>query len=379
MEIRDGVAIDPGTGVAEDHKKYDFEVLPAGTTFPVRLDLLVSAETEHPDAAEKALLKSLASALEAFSHGESAFGARRSRELGCVSAVWTAKRFDLGSEAGWVEWLLSDHQRPLNDAVERACIRAALENAAPEFLKPISLHCDARKRVVIALQLEVVHDLLVRSPGVEPDAPDVSHLHSGGAAILPGTRLAGVMRAQALRIAKLVRDDKKDAETWINRLFGPRFEGQRSPHGFQPQASRLRISEARLNASSPQRQTRVAIDRFTQGVVNTALFEEQTEVGGRAEVRLELRNPHEGELGLVLLTLKDLLDGTLPVGGASSVGRGVLRGAATVTWHEGNGSEPDCARIEPGSPPTGDAAGKIDRAIRAFHDAACAVREGDRA
>ncbi|MGE3524769.1 MAG: RAMP superfamily CRISPR-associated protein, partial [Gemmatimonadales bacterium] len=32
VEIRDGVAISPATGIAEDHKKYDYEVLPAGTT-----------------------------------------------------------------------------------------------------------------------------------------------------------------------------------------------------------------------------------------------------------------------------------------------------------------------------------------------------------
>ena len=30
-EIRDGVAIETGTGLAEDHKKFDFELLPPGT------------------------------------------------------------------------------------------------------------------------------------------------------------------------------------------------------------------------------------------------------------------------------------------------------------------------------------------------------------
>lgn len=228
---------------------------------------------------------------------------------------------------------------------------------------------------MIDLDVRVDHDILVRSPGTDPGAPDVSHLHSAGSAILPGTSLAGVMRAQALRIAKLVRADRNDADVWIDRLFGPRFEGQRPPLGMQSRASRLRISEARLDGSQSQRQTRVAIDRFTGGAVDTALFDEQTEVDGRATVRLELRNPESGEFGLVLLVLKDLLNGRLPVGGTASVGRGMLGGRATVTWYDGAGIAPRSAEIQPGAPPTGDAASRIDEEIRALHEAASLAAE----
>lgn len=372
IEIRDGVAISPTTGIAEDWKKYDYEVLPAGTTFPVRLDLLLPAPPTSRGGTqpeEKALLACLAAALDAFTHGENGFGAKRTRGLGRVSARWTARRLSLESPEGWIEWVVSDHERPFAATPEQASIHDALEAAAPEDLRPLSLPGDARKRVVIDLDLRVGHDILVRSPGRDPGAPDVSHLHSGGTAILPGTSLAGVMRTQALRIAKLVRDGTNDADAWIDRLFGPRFEGQRPSNDLEPRASRLRIGEARLEGSKPHRQTRVAIDRFTQGVVPTALFDEQTDVGGRAATRLELRNPEPGELGLVLLVLKDLLDGTLPVGGTASVGRGVLRGSATVTWYDGAGIAPRSAEIRPATLPAGDAAADIDEAIRAFHQA----------
>jgi len=377
VEIRDGVAISPATGIAEDRKKYDYEVLPAGTTFPIRLDLLLPAPITGRGGTqreEKALLECLAAALAAFTHGENGFGAKRSRGLGRVSARWTARRFSLESPEGWMEWVVSDHKRPFTATPDQACIRDALETAAPEDLRPLSLPGDARTRIVIDLDLQVGHDILVRSPGRDPVAPDVSHLQSGGTAILPGTSLAGVIRTQALRIAKLVRDGKNDdgkndAEAWIERLFGPRFEGQRPSERLSPRASRLRFSEARLDGSQPQRQTRVAIDRFTQGVVDTALFDEQTDVGGRATVRLELRNAKHGELGLVLLVLKDLLDGSLPVGGTASVGRGVLRGSATVTWYDGAGITPRSAEIQATTPPAGDAAAHIDEAIRAFHRA----------
>jgi len=85
-EVRDGVMIETATGLAADHKKFDFEVLPRGTTFGVRFDLLV------PDGAdERELLSLLCAALEGLGNGDIRVGLRRSRGLGEVSCGgWTA-------------------------------------------------------------------------------------------------------------------------------------------------------------------------------------------------------------------------------------------------------------------------------------------------
>ena len=375
VEIRDGVAISPRTGVAEERKKYDYEVLPAGTIFPVRIDLLWSppenssgeSKNGKPWEKEKELLEALAAALETFVSDSGGLGARRSRGLGRFRASWIARRFDLSTPQGWLEWALADHQRPIPDEPKHSCSLEALQQAAPEELGSLEPLPDARRKVAIDLELQPEHDLLVRSPGTKPQDPDVSHLRSGGRPVLPGTSLAGVLRAHALRIARLVRASHGDSDRWVERLFGPRFEGLRPGSGFQPHASRLRVAEAQVQDSQPWRQTRIAIDRFTQGVVQTALFDEQPEVGGTLSLRLEIRNPQPGELGLVLLVLKDLLDARLPVGGTSSVGRGFFRGTATVSWYEGNA--PSQALLEPGKPPQGKAAERVDQAIREFHEA----------
>lgn len=379
IEVRDGVAVSPATGIAEDHKKYDYEVLPAGTTFPVRLDLLLPAPPSGHGGTrprEQDLVECLAAALDAFTSGENGFGAKRSRGLGRACAVWSAKRFDLSSPMGWMQWIVSrdgpPHKSPFGLTPDQPSIQTAMQAAAPEHLGQLSIPEDARRRVVIDADLHVAHDILVRSPSTgNAGVPDASHLHSGGSAILPGTTLAGAMRTQALRIAKLVREanDWNDSELWINRLFGHRFEGQRPTNGEKPKASRLRVSEARLEGSEPQRQKRVAIDRFTQGAVDTALFDEQTAIGGRASVQLELRNPEPGELGLVLLVLKDLLEESLPVGGTISIGRGVLGGTATVTWYDGAELPARYAQIRPAMHPSGDSAADIDQAISDFHQA----------
>jgi hypothetical protein len=223
--------------------------------------------------------------------------------------------------------------------------------------------------VVLDLDLALVGEILVRSPGTSPDAPDVSHLTSGGASILPGTSLAGVLRSQALRIARLVRRSQEDGERWVDRLFGPRFEGQRPVPGCEFFASRLRVGEAVINGGQSRRQTRVAIDRFTQGVVPTALFDEKVQDGGSVQLRLELQDPRPGELGLLLLVLKDLLSGELAVGGTSAIGRGIFQGSAELTFHDGAEAAPRSASIRPGSPPTGEAAAEIEEAIRQFLEA----------
>jgi CRISPR/Cas system CSM-associated protein Csm3 (group 7 of RAMP superfamily) len=82
-------------------------------------------------------------------------------------------------------------------------------------------------------------------------------------------------------------------------------------------------------------QNRVAIDRFTGGAYETALFSEQPIFGGpdsRLTIRLRIINPKDYEIGLLLLLLKDLWTGDLALGGESSVGRGRLQGIeATLT------------------------------------------------
>lgn len=319
-EVRDGVLIESDTGIAADQKKFDFEVLPPGTTFNVRFDVLVSADHDETE-----LLSLLCASLEGLDNGDIRIGLRRSRGLGEVACQnWTAKRYALSTPEGWLAWISSDHvSEP--DVSSQWSIRDAIKSAMPEDRKRHDPP-DNRQRVIIEAEAAILGDLLIRSPNVQADGPDVMHLSSGGRPILSGTSLAGVMRAHALRIVRLIhRLSKPDAETFVARLIGPREERTKNPV-FQPSGSRLRVSERPVTNGRAQRVMRVAIDRFTQGVVPTALFDEQPNDGGTVRLRFEIRNPGNGEVGLLLLVLKDLLTGQLPVGGTSSVGRGVLIG-----------------------------------------------------
>lgn len=348
FEIRDGVAINPKTGTAEQHMKYDIEVLPAGTRFPVRLELIVEKSEQEP-----ALVARLVKSLDGLCNGEIALGMRRSRGLGSVKTdCWQAIRFDLTTQSGWLQWLTSDHENPANHFIQRFCfpldaVRHALSCAECSFQAieyDLSQIIDKRTRVIIDALLHVEGDLLIRSPGDNSAGADVIHLHSAGNPVLPGTSLSGALRAQALKIAQFVHFSMGDGVKLINNLFGPRIEKKKRDEtdSVQPRASKLRISESVLSNKDTRRQTRIAIDRFNGGVVSGALFEEQVHSGGYAKVKIELRIAADAkeettkvEIGLLLLLLKDLLSGQIPVGGAVSVGRGILKGSAIIRLEDG--------------------------------------------
>ncbi|MEI7644329.1 MAG: RAMP superfamily CRISPR-associated protein [Chloroflexales bacterium] len=323
IEIRDGVGIDPKRRVASDKIKYDLELLPVGTIFPLRFELLRS---DDDSAAEQAL----ALALQGLERGEIILGARRSRGFGrCqVKNGWRLTRYNVHEPKDLLAWLRAD----LDPPPEMPLISIS------ELLKtPAAV--DKRNAVQLTAVFELASPLLIRAEQplraadgalLEGDTqPDVIHLvNAAGQPVLPGTSLAGALRARAGRILRTFHDDVQVTKQ-LESLFGW------TPHGEQgtPCASRLLVEEACITESRTLVQSRVGIDRFTGGALDTALFHEAPCVAGRVQTTITIINPTAYDVGLLLLLLKDLWSGDLPLGGAASIGHGRLRGVeATLIW-----------------------------------------------
>jgi len=138
------------------------------------------------------------------------------------------------------------------------------------------------------------------------------------------------MRHRAERIIKTLGND--NSLGFLDNLFGIVEEDSKKAI-----ASRLVIHETIIKNVNELVQNRIAVDRFTGGAYHGALFEEQPIFGKddtQVILKLELREPKEAEIGLLLLLLKDLWTSDLPLGGESSIGRGRLQGIeATMEWH----------------------------------------------
>jgi CRISPR/Cas system CMR subunit Cmr4 (Cas7 group RAMP superfamily) len=321
--IRDGVCLKPGTGTARDKGKYDRELSLPGVVFPIRLDVVVMRSLN-----EEALLRDLADALDGLTDDSIRFGARKSRGLGrCKADLFRALRYDLTDKEGWKKY--ADSLYTLQALTGEDHITAEKALAAGWKPLPDASDDDQRKALLLQFNLDVDGTLLIRSPGVEADDPDMIHLTEDGKAVLSGTALAGALRSHVLRILNTLRDlgmlTNMNAALNLSDLFGPRPEEIES--GMAPSASRVEVMECvKIAEAASYRQSRIKIDRFTGGALDKALFEEQPSVGGTVAFTVKVKNPTDAEIGLLALASRDLAAGLVPVGGEAAVGRGILRG-----------------------------------------------------
>ena len=336
-ELRDGVKIDPATRTPAEKTKYDLELLSAGTSFPLRFELniptLVNTDGSDLPAAtqqgyERRLRTALALALDGLARGAIGLGMKKRRGFGrCEVARWRVWEFDLTERDALLDWLAfgRDGWQATTVARESAAIFDVLNADRPT-------QRDRRQRLTLTATFALDGSLLIRSGHDQAVlGPDVRHLHArqpegGELPVISGTSLAGVLRHRAERIANTLVPGS--GPRFTARMFGR--VGDSSRTGDSGQASRLVVHESAVtDARTDLVQNRVSIDRFTGGAFDGALFNAQPAFARpetRVTLRLELLEPEEGERAMLLLLLKDLWTGDLPIGGESSVGRGRLRG-----------------------------------------------------
>lgn len=341
IELRDGVRIDPETRTAKiDEKgqgyKFDLQLLQPGTAFDLRFELLVSQDHD-PD-----LIIWLAVALDALANEKIALGLRKRRGFGrCLVREWTVTHLDMRKPEGLLAWIAEGHP-------STAAKRQSGANIANLLGVSIDEMPDARRLFTMKAKFALKSSLLIRSGFGQDDlGPDMVHLHTTQwdnpkkrVPVLSGTTLAGVLRGRAMRIVRtlaLATDKNKippSITELINDMFGP---DEIAKDNLNMRASRLITHETKIEGGRSLVQNRIRIDRFTGGAYNSALFNQQALFGNDSAcvtLNLTLQSPTEAEVGLLLLLLKDLWTGDLPLGGEVSVGRGRLRGiCAELDFH----------------------------------------------
>jgi CRISPR/Cas system CSM-associated protein Csm3 (group 7 of RAMP superfamily) len=318
VEIRDGVTIDPITRTAEIEngkgKKFDIELLAAGTTFELGFELWLTAE-QHDE-----LLEAFAIALNGLKEGHIHLGMRKRRGFGaCRVADWQVSHYHMNKIDEVLAWLDGN---PLPGSLSVP----ALAPQGEAFDIQATFRLDKSS-------------LLIRSDSGEADAPDTVHLRSWRNGqlkpVLSGTSLAGVLRSRALRIANTLMNNSQEGAAFVDGIFGKRIRTSDDV----PSGSLLTVAESKISdqAITNLVQNRVKIDRFTGGAFPGALFSQQPVFGKdlgdtKVTIKLSLRkrpanaNIFDAQVGLLLLILKDLWGGDLPIGGESSVGRGRIQG-----------------------------------------------------
>ena len=369
--IRDNVGIDRVTGAAArlENVKFDTEIIPAGAVFNFRLEL--DADTS-PEA-----LSLLAVVLAEWQAGRANLGGRRSRGLGALKLLGVRyHQHSLATVDNLLLFLASDEPWTL-DAGDEQWLASQVSQLGQPYAAP-----DPGRALGVARNwFDLTFDLAIDGPFLVNDlvasvasGPDHVALLDGlpqpdGAQrpILPGSSLRGTLRSHAERIARTLVtaqvahvDDPAGAflqrcpacnpvesspERFLTRcdtlLAGSdeqnalvkrdELVGEENLclscwlFGTPRHGSRLAIADAFLKEGTRPRWKVVdflAIDRFTGGALNSAKFDAAALWQPTFRVHLRLENTTAWEIGWLILVIRDLADGLIPVGFGTAKGFG---------------------------------------------------------
>lgn len=322
--IRDHVNIDLDSSTAKESGKYDEEIIPPGTRFflELRLD---GWESELTDEEKHAFIK-LCSAIAS---GEVTFGGKKVSGYGRFSCNFKSgnpsficMEYDLNKESE-LEAYLNIPKAPslsLKDGT-----RINLEKTPPVY-SATDISFD------LVLPLETDGPIMVGGTNLKEQDQKVDMVclttpyldYEGKEKInycytLPGSSFRGVLRHGVYKVAKaLGLDPQKE----VDELFGF-INGKEKKSA----SGKVQVEDIYLKQARTLRLQHVAIDRFTGGALDSALFDEKPVFSSGLKIPLKLRvtSVTKSQAKLLCHALLDLCTSMLPIGGGTNRGNGSLR------------------------------------------------------
>ncbi len=329
--LRSATSLNPILGVVNEHHLFHLQVVPAGSVFDVRIMLNPVNNLANEENKEKLIsMLELTRVLELLTgwdgSTQSALGAGGGKGHGRIT--WDLERVKMLDSENLKQWLKSaDHSLENHYQV--------LKELPP--LKPLSQPTGLQ----LKFELTPHGSFLLHDPNYVDDSakgtPDIAYSRTpDGHALIPATALRGWVRGRVRRIlltlllqqkpelAQTIEKADKLVKELVDEIFG--HEGRRGKVWFDDAVSE-KVAESCL-------QTFNAVDRFTGGVAETALF---SVAGARCEKlsgAVWLRKSLKAwQKGILLLVVRDMLEGELGfVGGARYAGGGVGIGLGKKSW-----------------------------------------------
>ena len=317
--------IEPITGTSKDNCLYDLVQVPAYSEFRCEFEM---------DRIDRTTVQLFLGLLNSF-NGSNAL-ARLGRGVGKSEGqvVWTLDSVKTLSPARLVDWLL---KQPVTDLANAFFLDDSLNKTEPVIQ-------GKRQFTQIPLHLKLQAPLLVDSE--RPDdkknltnqdkrdnPPDMffrKETHNGKTCLVaPASSLRGLLRSHCRKILMTILVENtqeappfikagKKADDLLKILFGS-----------EERASALIFHDATGENVKTHRQTFNAVDRFTGGVADSALY--TVEAAWVETLKTKLRINH-GYLhkqnnwwkGLLVLALRDAMEGDLALGWGKAKGYGVF-------------------------------------------------------
>lgn len=289
--IRDCVGLDEWK-TGKSGCKFDFEVVEPGAEFVTYLE-------QNCEAEDRDICEELAAA---WMKHQIHIGRKTMRGLGSVGDTTVCRRsFNLEEEDGLDAWLSFDMYEEEDWKGTELTDQDVQKGRADSS---VVLELALRQKGGISIRR---YTTKVSTGEAQPDAEQMTCILSeDGTEVpyIPGTSWAGAFRHH---MERLVPGCTKAC------------------FGSCERRSDVRFSESFIEGASAKVLTRNAVDRFTGGVIENALFTEKMWYGGKTQLRIEIpTGTEEGFKQALAAALTDLHMGVLSVGGLTAVGRGIF-------------------------------------------------------
>ncbi len=294
ITARDCVRLNEDEKTARDTGKFDLQAEETGAVFEAVIEL---------DEIGCKYIDRVESAISALNEELLRFGGKSTRGYGQVkiNALYKAE-FQLPEDAD--RWLDFD------------CFSAGDACYKKAELKPVS----DNRYTKIRLNLSQNGGIIIRTYTTErfklPESDKSKEVNSkhialkDGTPIIPGTSWAGAFRSRYLEFA---------GKEKCNELFG--YVDDKG----NTRVSRIILSESRIEKSTNKLIKRTAIDRYTNGTKDSALFSERSVFNGECSLEIIVKDITEEERTVLSAVICDLDRGYLAVGGETSIGRGLFK------------------------------------------------------
>lgn len=303
--IRDGVALDENK-ITKTGSKYDMEILEGRTKGHFFLELVVR---EMDD--EEEMDQELSEVLQGIQSGEIRLGSKKTRGFG---------KFELLSLS------VKTFERENYLDYAKAYEKDTWENALDEKESWLHKFSGEQRMVHITVPLRLKGGISIRQYAARKNEPDFVHLTDHGVPVIPGSSIAGAIRHREREILCELKENGLNFPQSVNQIINRAFG---YVDGTEACSSQIVISETEIKEARFLTMVRTGISRFEAGVRDGAMYKERTCVDGRLVLDVSVRkqkNPDDTGwiLGILLMTLKDLQNGFLAVGGQTAIGRGVF-------------------------------------------------------
>lgn len=315
--VRDHVNIDLEKGTATDGGKYDEEIVPPGVKFAIELKLDGWNEELSADKSD-AFLK-LCSAIK---QGLITFGGKTVSGYGKVVCTYAeVKELNLKNKDDLETYLnLSDSP-----------VFADNEGHSVELLKVDDFTSKDGSLYTGKLVLPLVSNgpilvggtnskdsevdmVCLMTPILDDKKKDYIYKYT-----ISGSSLRGVIRHRVFDILKALDKDNESSDE-LNSIFG-------SVSCKNGSAGHIKCSDIYLDVDKAQHVQHVAIDRFTGGAIDGALFDEAPvwESGLLLKTEIEFTDLTALQTAVLMHALLDICTGDAPIGGGTNRGNGVVR------------------------------------------------------